>query len=224
MSGKLELILIRHAATEWNEEGRWQCSDDMPLSDLGRRQAAALANELADTLGRLNIEVLLTSPLARARHTADVIGAKLGLQPKIEPLLSEFDCGELSGLTYEQARERYADFYIRLREDWMGTQYPGGESHRAYLEGKVLPALERICESNEGGTVAAVTHGGFIRQATMQVMASPEGIPLKGMAIENCSYFAFELEPGIGGGPPTGTVTGLNLTAHLRKALSAGRL
>lgn len=224
MSGKLGLILVRHAATEWNEEGRWQCSDDMPLSDLGRRQAATLADEFTEMLGRLKIEALLTSPLARARHTAEVIGAKLGLQPRVEPLFSEFDCGRLSGLTYEQAREKYADFYMCLREDWMGTPYPGGESHRAYLEGKVLPALERICESNEGGTVVAVTHGGFIRQATMHVMASPEGIPLKGMAIENCSYFTFELEPGVGGGPPTGTVTGLNLTAHLRKARSAGRL
>jgi broad specificity phosphatase PhoE len=87
------LLLVRHGETDWNAEGRLQGHTDMPLNDLGRRQARALADELAGD----GIEAVYSSDLARASETAEIVAERLGLPVGLDPDLREKDWGTWEG-------------------------------------------------------------------------------------------------------------------------------
>lgn len=218
MSKGTTIFLVRHASTQWNEEGRWQCMDDKPISDMGIKQADAAAGAFKRIASEREIAAVFCSPLRRARETAERIAGGLGLTIEEEPLLREFNCGSLSGLDFAAARERYAGFYSRLETNWLDERYPEGETHREYAERCVLPALDELAGANPGKSVIAVTHGGFINTAVVHVIGSHQGRPLRKLSIDNCSYCELEVEPQDGERPTAGRVISLNITAHLRVA------
>lgn len=139
------LLFVRHGETDWNRQGRFQGSQDIPLNDEGRSQARRLAQSW--TLGG---EVLLTSPLARARETAELLGAALGLVPRWpDPRLVERSYGQGEGLTLAQRRER-----------WPG-EVPGAEAPSA-VAARAQAFLDAVSVEHPGRRVIAVSHGGFI--------------------------------------------------------------
>ena len=92
-----ELVLVRHGQTEWSRDGRHTGLTDIPLTPVGEADARALAGRLADR----SFALVLTSPLERARRTAELAG----LRAEVEPDLVEWDYGPEEGRTTEQARE-----------------------------------------------------------------------------------------------------------------------
>ncbi len=211
------VYLVRHAATDWNEQRRWQCLDDRPINDRGRLQASSVAYEIACEHKRHPFDALYSSPLTRALQTAEPISAATGLSVVQSPFLRELDCGRLSGLSYEDARRLHPDFFGRLDEDWMEVAYPGGENHRQYWDEAVGPALRMLMENHPGERVIAVTHGGFIRAASMMVMGMPVKRAARGMAVDNCAYFLLELEGADDLGRAVGRALRLNISVHLRR-------
>ena len=96
----LRLILVRHGETEWNAQRRYQGHSDVPLSALGRRQAARAAERLA----ALKIDAVYTSDLGRALETAEIIAEQRGLEVCAEPRLRELNFGVFEGLTFDEAQ------------------------------------------------------------------------------------------------------------------------
>ena len=163
------LLLVRHGETDWNAEGRLQGHTDRPLSDYGRRQAQALAEELADE----PLDALYASDLARARETAEIVGARLGLPVVLEPDLREKNWGTWEGLTPTERAE--VEFV--------------GESTEQHEE-RTLGALRRIAERHPGGRILVVTHGGSVRRA--QTAALGLALPV----VENCGRWSCACENG----------------------------
>src|SRR6185437_5386630 len=163
------LLLVRHGETDWNAEGKLQGHTDRPLNDYGRRQARALAERLAGE----EIEAVYASDLSRARETAEILGAQLGLPVAVDPDLREKNWGNWEGLTADE----------RLRIEYEGES---SEDHRS----RTLRAVERIVERHPAGRVVVVTHGGSLRrlQAAVAGVASP--------VIENCAVWAVAHEDG----------------------------
>src|SRR5687768_16876002 len=89
------LLLARHGETDWNRELRIQGSSDIALNDLGRDQARALAEELAE----LALDAIYSSDLRRARETAEAVAAQHGLDVRLDPRLRERAFGSWEGLT-----------------------------------------------------------------------------------------------------------------------------
>lgn len=151
----MRLILIRHAETAHNRENRVQGQADNPLSELGERQAAALA----ETLRGEPLSVVVASPLQRARATAEVIAAVHGLPVQPEPALVEMDVGEMEGLAITDMRARHPDF---LRE-WATERgpslaMPGGESLEQ-VQARAWVVVERLRGATDiDATVALVSH------------------------------------------------------------------
>lgn len=117
-----DLWLVRHGQAE----AGWEQADP-PLSGPGRQQAEECALALAEKLGQGGADALLCSPLRRTRETADALGARLGLQPQVEPRLVEFPSPDMTleqrsawlrrcmGLTWDELAGH--DFLQRWRED-----------------------------------------------------------------------------------------------------------
>jgi 2,3-bisphosphoglycerate-dependent phosphoglycerate mutase len=154
MEKPTELILIRHGETAWNRERRMQGQTDTPLSDLGRAQAAAVAQRLAQH----DFAAIYSSDLTRAWDTAAAIAQVSGHAIVREPRLRECTFGLFEGLTYVEMAQRYPAEHARflLREDDYAV--PGGESPRQFYQ-RSLGCLEEIAQAHAGACAVVVTHG-----------------------------------------------------------------
>lgn len=152
------LWLARHGQSTWNAAGTIQGQADPPLSDLGARQAEALAERLATR----SFAALYTSDLTRCRQTAAPVERRVGLEAVSDPGLRELDFGRWQGLTAAQVEERWPEEFARWRA---GDDFPrgGGESH-ADLEQRAVATLSQIAAAHEASDdVVVVTHGGIVR-------------------------------------------------------------
>jgi broad specificity phosphatase PhoE len=183
-------LLARHGETDWNREHRFQGRADPPLNALGRRQA----RELADALAGDPIDAIYTSPLSRARETADIVGRRLGMP--VQPIdgLMEIDVGSWSGLTRNEVADRFPAAFRR----WIGHG-PGWEDGETYEQAgrRVVGALLDVAARHPGQRVLVVTHGGPIRavQAHAAGVSHGEATRLSG-PLRNCELAAFAVEDG----------------------------
>lgn len=155
-----ELLLVRHAATSWT--GRRYCGRSDPrLSDAGDAAAARLAAELAWSLAP-GIRIV-SSPLLRARQTAEAIAAVLsGAALDIDDRWSETDFGIAEGLTYEELTRVAPDIAARLAGGDVGIDWPDGEP-AASLAVRVEAAWRDL--TRHGRRALVVSHGGPLRIA-----------------------------------------------------------
>ncbi len=150
--------MARHGETDWNRERRFQGHADPPLNDVGREQA----RELAQTLTGSGLAAVYTSPLARARETAEIVGAELGLPVEARPALREVDVGSWSGLTRDEVEERYPEGYRR----WLDFSH-GWDDGETYddLGRRVLADLLELAARHPRERIVVVSHGGTMRAA-----------------------------------------------------------
>ena len=143
----------------------------MPLNDVGRAEAARVAEALA---GRFDgaVAALYTSDLARARETAAIIGARLGLRAVDEPALRELSHGRWEGLTHAEVEERWPDELADYQARPYSVRRGGGDSYED-LEARLWPALERLAAARKGERIVCVSHGGPIRLALSRALDRP---------------------------------------------------
>jgi 2,3-bisphosphoglycerate-dependent phosphoglycerate mutase len=150
------LLLARHGETDWNRDHRWQGFTGPPLNETGRRQARELGARLD-----VDIDAIYSSDSERARETAEIVAARLGLSVTEDPRLREMNLGEWEGLTRHEIDERYANGFSRWDACEL-PQAPGGESDAAMAD-RVLEAFTEIAGRHGGQRVLVVTSGGPIR-------------------------------------------------------------
>ncbi len=165
------ILLARHGETDSNAEHRFQGRRDVPLNARGRAQAEELAERVAAEAPGL--AALVASPLARARETAEVVGRRIGLAPRLDPRLEELDVGAWTGLLYADVRAADPEGFA----GWLGAGWdfrpPGGESLREQRD-RVLAALDDV----RAGPLPAlvVCHGGVMRAALAHARGTePDG-------------------------------------------------
>ena len=154
------VLLIRHGETDAMATRLTGRLPNVHLNDAGVRQARALGERLA----RIGPAALYSSPLLRARSTADALAAELNVAVEIDNDLSEVDFGEWTGLTFEA---------LAARDDWRaynatrgGAVVPGGESPGASAA-RVTRTLHKFHGRHPGAAVVAVTHAELIRYALL---------------------------------------------------------
>jgi broad specificity phosphatase PhoE len=148
MSDAREVVLVRHAETEWSRDGRHTGRSDIPLTDRGREVARALAGRV----GAWRFQLVLVSPSQRARETCALCG--MDAEAQVRPDLLEWDYGDYEGLTSAQI---YAE-----RPDWVLWRdgCPGGESLAdvGARADRVLAEVRAV-----EGDVAVFSHGHLLR-------------------------------------------------------------
>lgn len=154
------LILVRHGETDWNREGRLQGGQDIPLNELGRRQAAEAAQRLRKLVGDPAALPFIGSPMARARETMDILRAELGLAKggyRLDERLRELTFGSWEGKTWREVRKSERELASARERDKWGFVPPGGESYRMLAE-RVRPVLAELTAET-----VIVSHGGVAR-------------------------------------------------------------
>ena len=162
------IFLARHGESDWNVEKRFQGHKDRPLTERGREQAHALADLVASE----EIDAVYTSPLSRARETAEIVAVRAGLEPVALAELREVDTGSWSGLSRADVEGRFPEGYIRWRSG--GSGWEDGETYEEMAE-RVIGALRTIAEGHPDGRVLIISHGGPIRA----IHAAAEGLAIK---------------------------------------------
>jgi len=162
------ILLARHGETDDNvPPQRFMGSRDTPLNDRGREQARALGAAVADR----GLAAVWTSRLARARETAEIVGAPIGLAPRVDDRLAESHRGRWEGrLVTDIAREE-PDLWAAWRRGGAGFRFPGGESLREHQD-RALAALDAVRDGPLPALVVA--HGGTIR--AIAAAAHPHGL------------------------------------------------
>ena len=168
---KTELLLVRHAQSEWNAVGRWQGHANPPLSPLGRVQARKLARRLERELAGQRVDRILCSDLERAHETARVLAHSLGLTPEPDIRLREIDVGKWSGLTREEIATRAPETLTRFETNDVDVRPGGGETRRE-LQARARSCVTEIVRAAPGERIVLVTHLGFLR--ALRPDAEPE--------------------------------------------------
>jgi ribonuclease H / adenosylcobalamin/alpha-ribazole phosphatase len=163
---RTRLVLARHGATAHSAESRFSGRNDLDLDEAGRDQAAALA---ARVFG--DIAAVISSPLPRARQTADAIAAKLGLRVEEDEHFAELDFGVFEGLTFAEARAQHPD----ALDAWLGSPDvapPHGESF-ATLARRVRRGRDAVVAAHPDASVLVVTHVSPIKTLVRAALEAP---------------------------------------------------
>lgn len=199
-------MLLRHAESEWNAQGRWQGQADTPLTDRGRRHAAEAGPLLKA------FEMLVCSDLQRARQSAEIIAEGAGIDViDIEPRLRERNAGPWQGLTRDE-----------IERDWPGYlgsgRRPADYEPDEQLVARADAALRDIALlADRRGTseVLVITHGGIIHSLTVRAGSKMVRMPnLSGrwVTVDDGAVLLGE------------TVTVGDADRHSSEAVEAGRL
>lgn len=165
------LGLLRHGQTDWNIDLRLQGTADIPMNEFGISQIQLAAKQLASQPW----DLVLSSPLGRAKQSAEIVSSALGIdRVEIEPLLLERSFGVGEGLTYAEWGEKYAKL----------DEIPGAESASAVAQRSRL-LLKHIESNFKGAKVLAVSHGALIRFVLAEVTDGK--IPPPGERLQNAS-------------------------------------
>ena len=184
------LILLRHGQSVWNAANKFTGWTDVGLSEVGEAEAAKAGEELADT----QIDVVHTSDLIRAQHTAEIVmqhnRASSDVPTHRDFRLNERHYGDLQGLNKQDTRDKYGDEQVHIWRRSYDVPPPGedGESLAMCAE-RTLPYLDEAIKPDldAGKTVLVAAHGNSLRSIVMKIeglskeevlsLEIPTGIP-----------------------------------------------
>jgi len=183
-----QIYLVRHGQTAWNKAKIFRGRRDVPLNEPGRLEAAAAAKALREVaLGRI-----YTSPLSRARETAETMAAGRGiagsasapLRVVADEAFTDIDYGEWTGYSDLEARQKFPELYQLWMESPHLVKFPGGES-LADVRRRAVPRLIERAEQHLREAVALVSH----RVVLKLLLCEAKGL-------DNSHFWAVRLDTG----------------------------
>lgn len=166
-------LLVRHGATAHTAQRRFSGGSgaNPPLSDLGQRQAAALASNLSADDPQREISAVVSSPIRRAVQTAKVLADALHLPTTVDVDLREIDFGQWEGLTSDEVEHGWPGGLAAFRAD-AGAKPPDGEAVTHVAE-RVRRVRTGLAERHPGATVLVVSHLYPVRLSVLDALGAP---------------------------------------------------
>jgi probable phosphoglycerate mutase len=191
-----QIILIRHGETAWNAVRRLQGHIDIPLSEVGQRQALALGRALASE----KIDAIISSDLGRALQTAEAVAAHHQMELRTDAALRERAYGVFEGLLYTEIAERFPIEFAEWQARDVDSIMPHGERfaesfHQFY--DRCMGAINRLAGQWDGKTITVVAHGGVLecayRAANGISLDSPRDFQVKNASVNRFTFDAMKL-------------------------------
>lgn len=187
--GRTAVYLVRHGQTEGNAQHLFIGSTDVPLDAVGERQAVLLGERLAE----VQVDALITSPLARARQTAESIAGHIQCSLEVNPDLAEIDFGDVEGQPVREFERQYPELAaLHANPDSEGVAWPNGES-RAAFNARVRSAFLDVLRRHSNHTVVIVSHGGVIG-SILALIRGGRANDWARFAVHNCSITHLEVD------------------------------
>lgn len=197
----MRIYMARHGETDWNVERRIQGSTDIPLNENGIRQAYSLSNYLERQLCAEDhsLSSVFTSPLKRAKETAEIVGGELHLPVRVISGLEEMNFGVCEGKSWLEAKKEYPKELEVWEENKQFRRIPGGESYQDVLN-RFFSAYSLIkkeleeekSDANKEKDILIITHGAVI----MLLLSLKEGHSFQDsfirVRVENARAYFFE--------------------------------
>ena len=201
------LYLIRHGETASNRDGLGQGRADHPLTEAGLLQAAAVAKRF----DQHPVDLVVSSPLLRARSVAEVVAERSGCPVELNDDLHEMDVGETEGLTPAGMRQRFPEFMAAWGAAEMeSVTMPGGES-LLNVRDRIAPVLDELL-TRPIERVALVSHN-FVLKVALCHLAGLRPNAFRGFTVDLTSLSTVNINTAWN--PPWVTLLGLNDTCHL---------
>jgi broad specificity phosphatase PhoE len=193
----VEFVFIRHGESEGNANGVFQGLLDYPLTDRGREQARLRGRQLQALpfCSKPDLVGLYTSPMGRARETAELIAESAGfVKPQVVPSLTELDTGVWTGKAWADVKSETNDLWPHFRsKSWAAI--PEAESETALYDRALASwafLRDQAIEHNLHGVIA-VSHAGFLQWLFRVTFGCRSWFPL--IPVHNCGMFRFKVEP-----------------------------
>ena len=184
-------VFLRHGESIGNAESRWQGQSDYALTERGRAQARALAERWKSE--NVKFDLVIASPLVRAKETAEIVATMLNVKMEIDPILLERNIGEMEGLTVEEVRKKPQPPYVTPYDSIGGE----GEGDWALFlrAGQALHSLLR----RPAGSYLIVSHGGLLNQLMHAIIGiaphvDPSGVRFRfdNTAFARATYYPYQ--------------------------------
>ncbi|MEM9805063.1 MAG: histidine phosphatase family protein [Cyanobacteria bacterium P01_D01_bin.56] len=214
MTDYLKLVLIRHAESLGNVDGRMEGRMSTGLSPQGQHQARQLGKYL-QTQPPANY--LYSSPLERAVETARVLASLSGLNLQLDPLLHELHQGIFQGLTWIEASQRYPDLCAQLIKTLDYQPVPEAEPLKAAHQ-RAIDWYQKLWQRHQPGEVLwLVSHGGFMQHMVRVILGCDRTwqIPIRNTAIFELWLIKPYAHPSSQDNPELWKIVKFNETPHL---------
>ena len=172
----MKIYVVRHGQTDYNINGLFQGRKDIPLNSVGIKQA----KETAQKFKNISVDIILVSPLTRAKETAKYISNVTGIKPVIEQDLIERNFGDMEG------KPNREDCNIKMLLDYEKNYNICNVEPIQSLFKRVSDCLDKIIDKYMGKNVVLVTHGGVAQAIDIYFHAFPENKDLQSIALKNC--------------------------------------
>jgi broad specificity phosphatase PhoE len=182
--------LVRHGESAWNAEDRLCGRTDVPLSEVGRRQAKSLAERLKP----IPFEALYSSPLVRALETARLISESVGLQPVTDRRLVELDYGQWEGRTLADIMENDARTFRAWDANPAQLAPPGGETGLEAQQ-RIVSFLESLVAKHRQGNVLVAFHKTVCRLAVCHVLGMAPDEYRRRLVLNNAALCIIQPRP-----------------------------
>ena len=184
----MNLYMVRHGQTAASRENRFNGSSDPPLTSVGESMAEAFALAYAS----LTWDAVYTSPMLRARQTADALCRLTGVQANLEDGLKEIDYGEWEGLRQADVKQRWPEAFEHWADDVASRGTPGGET-AFQVAARAMRVVEGIRARYQRGNVLLVSHKATLRVITCALLGLDVRLFRERIAQPVCAVTMFEL-------------------------------
>lgn len=195
-----QIIFLRHGQAKNNTEkilaGR---TEGIPLTEIGIKQA----EQTAKLLEHMNISAIYSSPIQRAKHTAQIVGEHNSVDVKIDERLIELDMGKFTGMTYDEIFKTHGNVFLKFYNGELEIAHNGVETF-AEVKSRVRGIADHVIEKHQNENVVLVTHMDPIK-AMLATIINLSSMNLFELIIENASLNIFrEIEKKV-------SISGINV-------------
>ena len=204
----MDLYMVRHGQTAASRENRFSGASDPPLTQVGE----AMADAFAQAYASLTWDAVYTSPMLRARQTADALCRRIGVEANLEDGLKEIDYGEWDGLRQDDVKQRWPEAFEHWADDVASRGTPGGET-AFNVAARAMRVVEAIRARHQRGNVLLVSHKATLRVITCALLGLDVRLFRERIAQPVCAVTLFTLTG------TTALLTRLGDRAHLSEEL-----
>lgn len=153
-----KIYITRHGETEWNRQRRFQGNKNSELTENGLLGAELLSERMED----IELDCIISSPLKRAYHTAEIVKGNKGIEIIKNDGFKEINLGDFEGMKYDEINKSCGDVLKKIEDNPFDNRYPNGENLVEFYK-RVEKSFKEVIENYKGKNVLIVAHGGTIK-------------------------------------------------------------